>query len=208
MTFKSAILSVALLVPAIAQAEFRQLPIVYEVVGVAENDVLNVRAEPNANAYDLGDLLPGQQAEVTAFDETGNWARVLWHGEDGWVAARFLQEITQYGDDFSGMPVNLSCSGTEPFWYAEITPNNTFSFTEMGNETVTMPILSSVMSRNSLRANYAFETPRFTGFVRRAECSDGMSDATYGWALDLLETGEETLWSGCCSTILPVVDGG
>ena len=207
MFFKTAILCVALSVPSIAQAEFRLFPIVYEVVGVASGDVLNVRAEPNARAYDLGDLLPGQQTEVTAFDETGNWARVLWHGEDGWVARRFLQEIEQYGDDFSGMPVNLNCSGTEPFWHAEITPTAKFSFTEMGGETSWMPIETSTMSRNMYRSNYAFETPRFTGFIRRAECSDGMSDMTYGWALDLLEKGEEGLWSGCCSTILPVVDG-
>ncbi len=208
MPFKPAILCFVLFAPAIAQAEFRQFPIVYEVVGVAENDVLNVRAKPNANAYDLGDLSPGQQAEVTAFDETGNWARVLWHGEDGWVATRFLQEVMQYGDDFSGMPVNLSCSGTEPFWYAEIAPDDIFSFAEMGNEPMALQIETSTMSRNSLRANYAFITPRFTGFVRRAECNNGMSDATYGWALDLLEIGKEALWSGCCSTILPVVDGG
>ena len=71
-----------------------------------------------------------------------------------------------------------------------------------------LPIETSTMSRNMYRSNYAFETSRFTGFIRRAECSDGMSDMTYGWALDLLENGGEgSLWSGCCSTILPVVDG-
>lgn len=206
MTFKPAILLAALATPSIAQAEYWLFPIVYEVVGVAEDDVLNVREEPNAGAYDLGDLLPGQQTEVTAFDETGDWARVLWGGMDGWVARRFLQKVKQYGDDFSGMPVNLRCSGTEPFWHVEITHDTNFSFTEMGGETSWMPIKSSTMSHNMYRSNYAFETSRFTGFIRRAECSDGMSDMTYGWALDLLEKSSEDLWSGCCSTILPVVD--
>jgi len=207
MTFKSDILCVALAMPSIAQAEFQLFPIVYEVVGVASDDVLNVRAEPNASAYDLGDLAPGQQTEVTAFDETGKWARVLWQGEDGWVARRFLQIVDQYGDDFSGMPVNLNCGGTEPFWNAEIYPKAEFSITKMGGETSWMPIEGSIMSSNMYHPNYAFETPRFTGFIRRAECSDGMSDVTCGWALDLLEKGEKRLWSGCCSTDLPVVDG-
>ncbi len=207
MFFKPAILCIALAAPSIAQAEYWLFPMVYEVVGIADGDALNVRAEPNAGAYDLGDLLQGQQREVTAFDETGHWARVLWHGEDGWVARQFLQKIDQYGDDFSGMPVNLSCSGTEPFWHVEITPNAKISFTEMGGETAWMPIETSTMSRNMYRSNYAFETQRFTGLIRRAECSDGMSDMTYGWALDLLDNSEDDLWSGCCSTILPVVDG-
>ena len=96
----------------------------------------------------------------------------------------------------------------EPFWHAEITPDTKFSFTEMGGETSWMSVETSTMSHNNLRSNYAFETPRFTGFIRRAECRDGMSDMTYGWALDLLEKdGKEELWSGCCSTILPVVNG-
>jgi uncharacterized membrane protein len=89
----------------------------------------------------------------------------------------------------------------------EITPNSKFSFTEMGGETMWLPIETSTMSHNMYRSNYAFETPGFTGFIRRTECRDGMSDMTYGWALDLLEKGSDDLWSGCCSTILPVVDG-
>ncbi|MHA1127655.1 MAG: hypothetical protein ACTSRN_01735 [Alphaproteobacteria bacterium] len=154
-----------------------------------------------------GDLELGQQAEVTGFDETGDWARVLWNGMDGWVARQFLQAVEQYGDDFSGMPVNLRCSGMEPFWHVEITPDTKFSFTMEGAETSWMPIETSTMSHNNLRSNYVFTTPKFTGFIRRAQCSDGMSDAAYGWALDLLEKGNRNLWSGCCSTILPVVDG-
>jgi uncharacterized membrane protein len=118
-----------------------------------------------------------------------------------------LQEVEQYGDDFSGMPVNLRCTGMEPFWHAEITPDAKFNFTKMGEETSVMPVESSIMSRNNMRSNYAFRTDRFTGFIRRAECSDGMSDMTYGWALDLLEMDVDGLWSGCCSTILPVTDG-
>lgn len=193
----------------IAQAEYWLFPIIYEVEGVSEGDMLNVREEPNPNAFILGDLLEGQQAEVTAFDESGRWARVLWQGEDGWVARQYLSEVEQFGDDFSGMPVNLYCSGNEPFWSAEITPNNQLNFAKPESPTATMPIENSAMSRNNLRSNYVFKTPRFTGFIRRAECSDGMSDMTYGWALDLLTNNEEEaeLLSGCCHTNLPVIDG-
>jgi|LGVF01.2.fsa_nt_gb uncharacterized membrane protein len=209
MFIKPVILTLVLTAPSIAQAEFLVFPIVYEVVSVADGDVLNVRENPNANAYDLGDLLPGQQAEVTAFDETGAWARILWHGENGWVSRKFMQPVTQYGDDFSTMPVNLYCGGAEPFWSAEITPDARFSFTEMGNDAVWMPIESSTMSHNKMRSNYAFETPEFTGFIRRAECSNDVSEVTYGWALDLLGKGsaQPNLLSGCCRTNLPVVDG-
>ena len=96
MFIKPAILTLALGVPTIAQAEFYLFPIIYEVVGVASDDVLNVREEPNASAFDLGDLLPGQQTEVTAFDESGKWARVLWQGRDRAIANRNLDDVAQH----------------------------------------------------------------------------------------------------------------
>ncbi|MCK4862584.1 MAG: SH3 domain-containing protein [Rhodobacteraceae bacterium] len=203
----SVILSLSLVIPTLALAEFQLFPIVYEVVSVPDGDVLNVREEPSASSYDLDDLLPGQQAEVTALDETGTWARILWHGGDAWVSLKFMQPVKQYGDDFSTMPINQQCGGAEPFWSVDITYDSQFGFTEMGGDTEWMPIETSTMSHNMYRSNYAFETPRFTGFIRRAECSNGVSDKTYGWALDLLEKGKGDLWSGCCQTNLPVVDG-
>lgn len=198
---------IATTMPTFAQATFTLFPIIFEVTGVAKNDVLNVRDAPDANAYDLGDVAPGGQVEVTAYDTTGKWARVLWGGEDGWVARRFLKPVDVYGDSNSGMPVDIICGGTEPFWSFAIRDGSA-TFTEMGGDAEFETIDYSVMSSNMYRTNYAFETPRFTGFVRRAECSDGMSDATYGWALDLLENAGSAgqLRSGCCATILPVVN--
>jgi len=73
---------------------------------------------------------------------------------------------------------------TAGFWHAKIYPKAEFSITKMGGETSWMPIEGSIMSSNMYRSNYAFETPRFTGFIRRAECSDGMSDVTCGWAFE------------------------
>jgi len=195
--------AMCLLFPGIAYAEFLMFPIIYEVTGVADDDVLNVRIEPNAGAYDIGDLLPHAQVEVTAIDDSGKWARIQWHGEDGWVARRYLVEVERFGDEFSGMPVDLLCTGTEPFWAADITSDAQFSFAELGDEADWMPVANSVMSTNMYRSNYAFDTAKFTGLLRRAECSDGMSDMTYGWALDLLEKGADPrLLSGCCRTML------
>lgn len=197
-----------LIFPLAVHAEDRSLPIIYEVIGVGESDVLNVRAGPSGRSRDLGDLLPGQQVEVTAFSDNGNWGQILWEEKEAWVSTRFLQVAELFGDDFSGMPLNLSCAGTEPFWSVRISPGAQFGFSEVESEVAWSFIETSVMSSNTHRSNYAFNTSRFTGFLRRAECSDGKPDLNYSWALDLLEKGENArLWSGCCSIILPVVDG-
>ena len=192
-----------LLFAAAAHAEFVLLPGVYEVTGVAADEALNVRLAPDAGAEDIGDLQPHAQVEVTAIDASGKWARILWVEKDGWIARRYLVEVERFGDAFSGMPVDLLCTGTEPFWAADITPGKQFSFSELGGEAEWMPVVTSVMSTNVYRSNYAFDTAKFTGLLRRADCSDGMSDMTYGWALDLLDKGSAPrLLSGCCRTML------
>ncbi len=206
--FKILAMAATISLPTIAQADFTLFPAIFEVMGVSDNDTLNVRLAPKADAEDIGDLYPNTQVEVTAFDATEKWARIVWQGMDGWISRRYLQEAPQYGDDFSGMPVDLSCHGTEPFWYGDITAQGHFNFTKIGAEVETSVIESSVMSNNFLRANYAFETSKYTGFLRRSSCSDGMSDATYGWALDILskDANAPYLRSGCCTWKAPEGD--
>ena len=67
----------------------------WSVVGVAENDTLNVRAAPSGQATIVGELSPYE----TGIDNLGcvvpsesktQWCRVLIRGIDGWVAGRFL----------------------------------------------------------------------------------------------------------------------
>ncbi len=97
--------------PASADADG---PDFYQVRGVATNDVLHLRAEPNPHAARVGeiphdgtcirnlgcqggltfqeftDLSPAEQARRQ--QENPRWCRVEYQGVTGWVAGRYLQE--------------------------------------------------------------------------------------------------------------------
>lgn len=89
-------------------------PDFYAVTGVAADDVLNIRAEPNAHARKIGaippdgtcvrnlgcrcgltfqeftEFSPAQQAE--RLRENPRWCKVEYEGVTGWVAGRYLRE--------------------------------------------------------------------------------------------------------------------
>jgi hypothetical protein len=100
-------------VPACATADG---PDFYAVRGVAQGDVLNVRAEPNPRARKLGEiphdgtcirnlgckggLTYGEFSELSPEQQkkrlraNPRWCRVEFEGLTGWVAARYLGEDT------------------------------------------------------------------------------------------------------------------
>ncbi len=58
--------------PGLALAQ--SFPALYDVTGVASDDVLNVRAAPNANAQVIAALGPkATQVEVVRTDTSGHW---------------------------------------------------------------------------------------------------------------------------------------
>ena len=87
-------------------------PDYYRVVGVAADDVLNIRTEPTASAKTIGAIPPkadgvrnlgckgglsfaewekASPAERTA-SRRARWCRISYRGVEGWVAGRFLAE--------------------------------------------------------------------------------------------------------------------
>lgn len=59
------------------------------VVGVASNDVLNVRAGPGTSNRIVG-IIPPDACGVTLGRRSGNWVRVNYRGLVGWASSRFL----------------------------------------------------------------------------------------------------------------------
>lgn len=87
-------------------------PDYFMVRGVAADDVLNIRAEPNGRSQKIGEIPPdgngiqnlgcegglsidewykASEAERKAAEKT-RWCRIAYNGVEGWVAARFLTE--------------------------------------------------------------------------------------------------------------------
>jgi uncharacterized protein YraI len=87
-------------------------PDFYRVVGVASNDVLNIRSEPIASAPKIGSIPPGADGVRNLGCEGGlsfaewevaspaerdaarhnRWCRIAYGGVEGWVTGRFLAE--------------------------------------------------------------------------------------------------------------------
>jgi len=170
------------------KADIVSPPRLVEITGVPANDTLNLRQRPSGNSADIGDLHNGEQVEILSTQ--GNWG-LIGRGEgDGWISLRYTQQVSR-PILASGLPVGLACFGTEPFWSMNLLKLGVVSV-----DGVSQPILESGISMNDTQT-YFLATPEIVGILRAQQCSDGMSDRTYGWQFDVV-TGQG-LFSGCCS---------
>ena len=169
------------------------LPAIYQVTAISSDDALNVRSGPSTAYLAIGSLQNGAQVEVTA-DTGEGWARIL-HGEgNGWVAMRYLQPLPA-----SAMPDTLFCGGTEPFWSLTLEPDGSLVFTEAGQQSQPIPPDWRHGVSGRPPASFAVGSDVYAALFHRRTCSDGMSDRTYGWALDFLRIGGEGAYlKGCC----------
>lgn len=170
-----------------AQAGLVSPPALLEITNVPPNDTLNLRDGPSGSSADIGDLKNGDLVEV--LNTQGNWG-MIGHGEgDAWISLRYTKQVARPVLS-SGLPVGLGCSGTEPFWSLDLLKLGAISI-----DGASQPILQSGVSRNSSIA-YFFSTPDSVGVLRAQQCSDSMSDRTYGWQIDFVSG--QGLYSGCC----------
>ncbi|WP_145953393.1 peptide-binding protein [Oceaniglobus indicus] len=96
------------------------LPALHDVVGVAENDTPNLRAEPDWKAPLVATLpFDARDIEVVAENADGTWGRINMGEGTAWAALRFLGR--QPGQDDRDFPDPLRCFGTEPFWSLKVT---------------------------------------------------------------------------------------
>src|SRR6056297_2028202 len=96
MILRAAVLLLALAAPASATVE--AWPALYDVAGVSEGDVLNIRAEPSASSEIIGELDPDETAvEVMEMSRDGNWGRVNTDERSGWASLAFLDRRPDNG---------------------------------------------------------------------------------------------------------------
>lgn len=194
------LLLILLFIPSVLWAQDVSLPALYDVSNVAADDVLNVRTSPHTNAQIMDTLGPDRiGVEVLAFNDDRSWGMVHAGEYTGWVSMAYMtRQPDQHGSN--KLPVPMWCSGTEPFWFLEITGDNVvLDDPGMDSGAITMerePVPDLLHSpRGVLVAG------DMTGFVSREACSDGMSDRLYGWRIDFIRSGNGGAipFSGCCS---------
>jgi len=190
------------------------LPALFDVVGVASDDVLNIRVKPTPSSDIIGGLTYARKGvEVVRLDPTGRWGLVNSGERSGWVSMRFLAQ--QPGQDGFGVARPLYCAGTEPFWSVQIGPAQNLQFDLMGEPQRTLAQethLSAAGRSDKYAAVWGSTDARIVGVMTRASCSDGMSDREFAIAVDFLlfgavgsgivgsgAVGSGAMVSGCCA---------
>ena len=187
-----------------AAAQDYVLPTLFDVTGVAADDVLNIRAEPDAGAEVIGTLAPNaRRIEVVARDQSGDWGQVNTDGRSGWASLHYLTPragVWEPGE----LPQTLSCTGTEPFWSLTTRGDSvTYSTPENDGTRYRVETIEGADLMRDPRRSVVASTSgrRLTAVLVPASCSDGMSNRAYGLdaTLVLERDGELRVMAGCCS---------
>jgi uncharacterized membrane protein len=184
--------------PAMAQ----DFPALYQVRGVPAGDVLNIRAEPSAQAEILGSFAPNQTGiEVMAITADGRWALLNVGEGQGWAATRFLVRTKQ--DSWQDGTQQLRCFGTEPFWQlTAFLPGHQAEYFTPDNGGVNLVTDAGALPRTQFPPTLAIP---FSGahegmaVLMADACFDGMSDRSYAISALLYFRGQTQGQSGCCS---------
>jgi uncharacterized membrane protein len=172
-------------------------PAMHDVAGVAADDVLNIREAPDAGSAIIGTLAPdATDIEVIAVQD--GWALVNTDGTSGYASLRFL--VRAAGPDWNVLQSPLTCLGTEPFWSMKIDPEAGESrFQTPEDEAPHIAPITESWPGQPWAQTAAVALPDGLAVLAPAECSDGMSDQSYGIAADLFLSGpDQQRLSGCC----------
>ena len=183
---------------SIATAE--NFPARYSVSGVAADDVLNIRALPQASSDKLGEYPPYSiNIEVLRLSDNGKWGMVGAGEGNGWVSMRYLQPAppsNQYE-----IPRPFTCIGTEPFWALSLSPRGS-DFSEPGYDLEILKETGEAVTQNAYLATFELgPTLTYTLIAERAQCSDGMSDREFGFSARLFREAPDgnRFLRGCCT---------
>lgn len=188
------IAAVAALIAAAGAASGQHAPDYYS----APDHAVTVRAAPGGQA--IGALAPGAgPLEATGHDADGVWARIAFGEGDGWVAVDALVPVTPAPAPYADLPLGLACSGTEPFWSLRFDAD-AVTAQEPGGSTLALAPGATATAQGAGRYPLALSLDGLVAVVHPQTCSDGMSDRTHAWTIDLImqRDGAVALRTGCC----------
>jgi uncharacterized membrane protein len=161
------------------------------VTGVAEDDVLNIRAAPSGSAAIVGWIPPDGFGLVATGGQrtTGStrWTEIVHQGTQGWVATRYTAAL------------DLQCGGTEPFWGLTFGPSGAvFSWPEGPDQRMSIGEWGQAVARPWPQTVWLGRAgSRGVAVISKVSCSDGMSDFDYAYDMTLI-LPDGTVYSGCC----------
>jgi len=175
-----------------------EFPALYAVTGVADDDVLNIRARPDAGSAVIGSLDPDATG-VEVIATSGNWALVNDGEVSGYASLRYLAR--EPGPAWGALQTQLTCIGTEPFWSLKVDPQRgTTDFLTPEDQVADPEPISGLWPAGPWAKSAAVGLSDGIAVLVGTSCSDGMSDRSYGIAVDIFRTGpagEGRLSGGC-----------
>ena len=75
---------------------------------IASDGVLNIRKEADASSAKKGELSTGTVVTVTDYDKHGNWGKINYNGEDGWIDLKYTEKTSDSSnsDNSNSPPLN------------------------------------------------------------------------------------------------------
>ncbi len=202
--------------PVFSQAE--PVPLyLHQVVGVAKNDTLNIRSQPDVRAEIVGALQPDSYIDVLDTSPDGRWAFVSSGSGSGWVSSRFLH-IAEGQNPATGappLPGLLVCQSSGPAWDATLSASEgliTYEYEGSpwyegaeGTQRRISPVTHLTNAPGRSYDKYLFTAGQYTGVLTRARCDDEETASRYAWGLDLIINRAEgvRMLSGCCRAVQP-----
>lgn len=179
----------------------------YQLTGLAEGEVLNVRSGPSTEYDIIGKLKMNNDAfEILERDPEHEWGRILWQDREGWVFLEYVQQVSPDMVPASNIPIKLHCSGAEPYWDYTVTSTTEVSFKILFDDFEANTTIESVLeSANSANIPTALVATgkdlKLTAVLDPQQCQDGTTQRLFGWSIDLLveRDNNKQLYSGCCS---------
>ena len=190
--------------PGFTQAD--GLPALAEVFDLPPDSALEILDDDHSQAEEIGFFPSGtRDIEVVGISPNGIFAQVNSNEQSGWVRARYLRITSP--DWNEGLPSELYCYGTEPFWGFTDGPSGAeftlpMSDRSMSYDRSSGPTVPFGRQPIEFSAVYLGNGDTMaTATIRREQCGDGMSDRTLGLSiiLTLIESDSVAVYSGCCS---------
>jgi len=204
---------------------------IFRVHGVAADDVLNVRSEPDPVAALAGTIPPTAQAVIgigmPATVGNTTWQRVRYGGVEGWVNQRFLKASAAprsaspsgaapalapaaAASAPSTAPSNslqsIICFGDEPFWSIKFGADGSATCGEACKGPSGLRSANVSSAPNGDLQGFDLVDAKGDVFVsavtrRTGKCSDGMSDDPYPYVFS--GVGKPGPLEGCCRVKRP-----
>jgi uncharacterized membrane protein len=198
-TFVAAIgLLMAVGVPGVAEPIQPMKEVFYRVVGVASNDVLNIRAQPTSRSEIIGAFHHNHPLfEVNGRD--GRWVRVNLGEYSGWVHSGYIEAVNVPTFLHTNLPNGLKCYGEEPFWTVTLNSGQ-IQIKSMANQDRTY-ITSKVESfgNDHLISGVSNSGNEIVIFVEDKMTSSSMVDRFFNWSVSLYLDGLPVSGGAGCS---------